>query len=79
MFLWPFILANFLVCKNKIPQLKREVLTQDETFRTFHSMLLGSNIHVFTDHKNLTYNTLTMQHVLQWHLFIEDFHLLFIS
>ena len=36
-------------------------------------MLLGSNINVFTDHKNLTFDTLQMHQVLHWCNKVEEF------
>jgi hypothetical protein len=36
-------------------------------------MLLSADIHIFTYHKNLTFDTLKRQHVLHWLTKIEEF------
>ncbi len=43
------------------------------TLQEFQSMLLVADFHVFTDHKNLTFDTHKMQQVLRWHTKIEEF------
>ncbi len=43
------------------------------TLEEFRGMLLGVNIHDFTDHKNLMFNTLKTQGVIRWHTKIEEF------
>ena len=43
------------------------------TLEEFCSMLLGANIHVYTNHCNLKFEALKTQHVLHWHNKIEEF------
>ena len=37
-------------------------------------MLVGAETNVWTDHKNLTFRTMSMQQILRWRLFLEGFN-----
>ncbi len=53
--------------------MEKEMLSIVATLKEFQGMLLNADLHIFTYHKNLTFDTLTTQCVLCWHTKIEEF------
>ena len=43
------------------------------TIKEFRNIRLGHQITVYTDHKNLTYETFNTEHIMGWRLILEDF------
>ena len=52
---------------------ERELLAIVETLKEFRNILLGQNIKIYTDHKNLTYKNFNTERVMWWHLIIEEY------
>jgi len=52
---------------------ERELLSIVETLKAYRNILLGHEIIVHTDHKNLVYKTFNTERVMRWRLIIEEF------
>ncbi len=54
--------------------MEKEMHSIIETLKVFQGMLLGADICVFMDHKNLMFDTLKPQCMLHWHTKLKSFH-----
>jgi hypothetical protein len=52
---------------------ERELLSIVETLKEFKNILLGQQIVVYTNHKNLMYKNFNAERVMTWRLLIEEF------
>ena len=52
---------------------EKELLSIVETLKEFRNILLGHQITVYTDHKNLTHKMFNTERVMSWCLIIEEF------
>ena len=53
---------------------EKELLAIMLTLKKYKIMLLGGNLKIYTDHKNLIFRTLSVERVLRWRLHMEQFY-----
>ena len=70
-----FYSRKLLPAQTRYTTTERELLSIVETLKEFRNILLGHEITVYTDHKNLTYKNFNTDRVMRWRLILEEFGL----
>ena len=52
---------------------EKELLSIVAYLKEYSNIILGHQITVYTDHKNLTYNFLNTERVMRWCLILQEF------
>ena len=54
---------------------EKELLACVQTFKEYSKMLTGAQIILYTYHKKLNFKTFSVQRILRWRLFLDQFDL----
>lgn len=61
------------VSKKNYTTMEKKLLAIVLLLKEYQQLLLGGELNIHTDHKNLTFCTMLMQHILSWRLYMEEF------
>ena len=50
------------------------MIIHSKTMKEIRNILLGQEIKVYKDHKNLTYKPFNTERVMQWRLILEEYN-----
>ena len=68
-----FYSQNMNMSNNNYTTTEKELLSAMATLKEFRNILLGHQITVYTDHKNITHKYFNTERVMRWCLILEEF------
>ena len=68
-----FYSCKFNNVQNRYTTTECKLLSIVETLKEYRNILLGQQIKIYIDHKNLTFKNFNTERVMCWQLFLEEF------